>query len=150
MPVRRGAGADLSESTYQVCCSEPRDINCTALAAKLDTGTSTVLQSQLRMPGGAVAGELGKLKQKTQGLTPFEKEVADATRRRDANKKREHALALRQSVTVRHRRSAARGFSACAAAKFAEKALLRYALSQIWARHHVCHELATTQATTFS
>ena len=56
------------------------------------------------MPGRAVAGELGKLEQKARDLTPFEKEVAQATRRRNANKKRERALALRQSVTVRHRR----------------------------------------------
>ena len=69
--------------------------------------------SHLQMPGGAVAGELGKLEQKAKGLTPFEKELTDATRRRDANKKRERALAMRQRVMVRHRRGAADTFSAC-------------------------------------
>lgn len=62
-----------------------------------------------------MAGELGRLEQKAKSLTPFEKEVADAARRREANKKRERALALRQRVTVRHRRGAADACSACAA-----------------------------------
>lgn len=49
-----------------------------------------------------MVSELGRLEQKAKSLTPFEKEVADAAKRRDANKKRERALALRQRVTVRH------------------------------------------------
>lgn len=89
--------------------------------------------SHLRMPGRAVAGELGKLEQKAKSLTPFEKEVAEATRRRDANKKRERALALRQSVTVRHRRGAADTFSACTATEDVQKR----ELFQIRAGHNV-------------
>lgn len=58
----------------------------------------------------ATAGKPSKLDERNaQGLThakrvtPFEKEVADAGRRRNVNKKREQALTLRrQGVTVSH------------------------------------------------